>query len=115
VTPPRQTPRLGVDSGSLEAGTAAPEPGWAFITSHGAILLEVHRHPHATVRELAAAVNLTERQAHRVLADLVATGYITRARVGRRNTYRVNEDRPMRHRTVAHHQIGELLTALSPE
>jgi len=99
----------------MEAGTAADEHGWAFITSHAAILLEVHRHPEATVRELAAAASLTERQAHRVLADLVASGYITRTRVGRRNVYRVDEDRPMRHRTVAHHQIKELLTALSPQ
>jgi DNA-binding IclR family transcriptional regulator len=99
----------------MEAGEPAVEPTWAFITSHAAILLEVFRHPDATVRELAAAADLTERQAHRVLADLVSSGYITRSRVGRRNTYRVNEERPMRHRTVAHHQIRELLGALSPQ
>jgi|SRR5581483_5797620 len=88
--------------------------GWAFITSHAAILLEVHRNPEATVRELAAATDITERQAHRVLSDLVSSGYITRERVGRRNVYGINADRPMRHRTVAHHQIRELLAALAP-
>jgi DeoR/GlpR family transcriptional regulator of sugar metabolism len=89
------------------------ERDWAFITSHAAILIEVHRNPNATVRELADAADLTERQAHRVLGDLVEAAYVMRTRVGRRNTYRVNPDRPMRHRSVAHHRIGELLTALA--
>ena len=88
---------------------------WAFITSHAAILIQVHRNPDATVRALAEAADVTERQAHRVLGDLVDAEYVVRTRVGRRNTYRVNEDRPMRHRTVAHHRIGELLAALSPD
>jgi DeoR/GlpR family transcriptional regulator of sugar metabolism len=87
---------------------------WAFLTTHAAILLEVHRRPQATVRELAAAADVTERQAHRVLGDLAASGYITRTRVGRRNTYQVNETMPMRLRTVSHHQVGELLAALAP-
>jgi DNA-binding IclR family transcriptional regulator len=90
------------------------EREWAFITSHAAILIEVNRNPDATVRELADAADLTERQAHRVLGDLVDADYVVRTRVGRRNAYRINPDRPMRHRTVAHHRIGELLSALSP-
>lgn len=93
--------------------TRPPRP-WAFITSHGALLLEVARNPNATVRELAAAAEVTERQAHRVLSDLEGGGYITRERVGRRNRYRIDENAPMRHPTVGAHQIGELLEALSP-
>jgi hypothetical protein len=90
------------------------EHEWAFITSHAVILIGVHRNPNATVRELGTGAGLTERQTHRVLADLVAAEYIVRTRVGRRNTYRVNEDRPMRHRSVSHHRVGELLAALTP-
>jgi DeoR/GlpR family transcriptional regulator of sugar metabolism len=98
----------------VEQAFREPRLGWAFITTHAAILLEVHRTPDATVRELAAAADVTERQAHRVLADLVAAGYLARTRVGRRNTYRVDEEQPMRHRSVAHHRVRELLAALSP-
>lgn len=90
------------------------ENDWSFITSHAAILLAVHRNPNATVRELAQASDLTERQAHRVLGDLVEAGYVARTRVGRRNTYRVDEDQPMRRPTLAHHRIGDLLASLSP-
>jgi hypothetical protein len=91
----------------------APE-GWTFITSQASLLIEVTRTPSAKVRELADRSKLTERQAHRVLGDLATTGYLVRERVGRRNVYRVSEDRPMRHPTVAAHTVGELLAALSP-
>ncbi len=93
-----------------------PEPrrSWNFVTSHGFVLLEVFRDPQATVRAISERAGLTERQAHRVLGDLVTEGYLMRERVGRRNIYRINEDQPMRHPTVASHRVGELLTALAP-
>jgi DNA-binding IclR family transcriptional regulator len=77
------------------------------------VLLEVAREPEATVREIAERASLTERQAHRVLADLVDGGYLQRKRVGRRNHYRVDRARPMRHPSVADRRVGELLEALS--
>jgi DNA-binding MarR family transcriptional regulator len=92
---------------------AEPRRTWAFVTSHGAVLVEVSRTPEATVRELAERAGLTERQAHRILADLAAEGYIIRERVGRRNRYRVNEDARMRHQSLASHRIGELLAVLA--
>jgi DNA-binding IclR family transcriptional regulator len=86
---------------------------WAFVTSHGAMLIEVARTPDATVRELAERAALTERQAHRVLGDLVEGGYVERERIGRRNRYRINEAAPMRHPSLASHHIGELLDVLT--
>ncbi len=90
----------------------ASRPSWTFLTSHGFVLLEVVQAPRSTVREIAARVGLTERQAHRVLADLVAEGYVHRERVGRRNHYRVDRSVPMRHPIVSDRRIGELLDAL---
>jgi predicted DNA-binding transcriptional regulator YafY len=87
-------------------------PSWAFLTSHGFVMLEVARDPNATVREIAERAGVTERQAHRVLADLVEGGYLIRERVGRRNRYRVNHDQPMRHQMLQTHSIGDLLEAL---
>jgi DNA-binding MarR family transcriptional regulator len=87
---------------------------WAFVTSHGVILIEVARAPDATVRELAERAQLTERQTHRVLGNLVEEGYVVRERVGRRNRYRINEDARMRHPAIASHRIGELLAVLTP-
>ncbi len=88
-------------------------PPWSFVSSHGAVLIAVARHPDATVKEIADQVTLTERQAHRVLADLVGEGYITRERVGRRNHYAVDPSQQMRHPTLADHQVGDLLAKLA--
>jgi DNA-binding transcriptional ArsR family regulator len=90
----------------------AERPRWTFLTSHASVLLEVAREPDATVREIAERAGLTERQAHRVLADLVEGGYLHRERVGRRNHYRVDHARPLRHPSVADRRVGELLEAL---
>jgi DNA-binding MarR family transcriptional regulator len=85
---------------------------WSFVSSHGAVLITVARHPDATVKEIADRVTLTERQAHRVLADLVAEGYVKRERVGRRNHYSVDASRRMRHPSLAGHNVSELLEKL---
>jgi DNA-binding transcriptional regulator PaaX len=64
--------------------------------------------------ELAQVVGVTERTVHAVVADLETAGYVTRARVGRRNRYTVHLDRPYRHPAQDAHQIGPLLGLLSP-
>ena len=91
----------------------AERPAWTFLTSHGSVLLEVARAPDATVREIAERADLTERQAHRVLADLVDGGYIERKREGRRNHYRVNPGLPLRRSSIADRRVGELPEPLS--
>jgi DNA-binding MarR family transcriptional regulator len=88
-------------------------PDWSFVSSHGAVLIAVTRHPDATVKEIAERVTLTERQAHRVLADLVAEGYVKRERVGRRNHYAVDQSQKMRHPALAGHAVGDLLDKLA--
>jgi DNA-binding IclR family transcriptional regulator len=88
-------------------------PAWSFISSHGHVLIEVARNPDATVREIADGATLTERQAHRVLADLVGAGYVARERVGRRNRYRIDHGQPMRAAKLNSHCVGELLEALA--
>jgi DNA-binding IclR family transcriptional regulator len=64
---------------------------WTFFTTHARVLLALARNPDLRVTELAEAVQLTERAAYRVLADLQQAGYVTRERVGRRNRYAVNK------------------------
>lgn len=82
------------------------------MTSHALVLIEVARTPDSTVRELAARAGLTERQAHRILADLVDSGYVERDRIGRRNRYRIDQGKPLRHPSMREHRVGELLEVL---
>jgi hypothetical protein len=86
---------------------------WTLISSHGAVLIEVARDPDLPVHELADRVGLTDRHAYRILVDLCDEGYLVRERVGARNHYRVDPNRPLRHPAVADHRVGELLLALA--
>lgn len=85
---------------------------WTFLTNHGRVMVLIARDPDLRIRDLAAAIGITERAAQRIVSDLVAAGYLTRMREGRRNRYTVNPGLPLRHPLERDHQIGELLDAL---
>ena len=54
------------------------------------------------------------RAVHRILADLNASGYLLRRRIGRRSHYSVSSDRPLRHPLTAHVEVERLLQVLDP-
>jgi DNA-binding IclR family transcriptional regulator len=65
---------------------------WKFFTNHALVLLAVAADPEILLREIAEAVGITERAAHRIIGDLEDGGYISRERKGRRNYYQVHLD-----------------------
>lgn len=89
-----------------------PARSWTFLTNHAHVLLCLSRDGDLTMRELAAAVGITERAVQVVVADLVADGYLTREKNGRRNTYTVHGHGRLRHPLESSHTINELITAL---
>jgi DNA-binding MarR family transcriptional regulator len=90
--------------------------GWQFVTNHTQVLLCIARDPDVRLRDIADAVGVTLGSAQRILADLVAAGYVHRERDGRRNRYAVNREAPMlRHAAQEGHDIGELLDLLRLE
>ncbi len=95
--------------------TMTDMPDWTFLTNHAHVLLCIHRDPGIRVRDVAASVGITERAAHRIVADLAVAGYLTARREGRRNHYQVDPTRPLRHPLERDHQIGEILAVLADE
>jgi predicted transcriptional regulator len=87
---------------------------WTFLTNHGQVLLCIARDPRVRIRDIAAAVGITERAAQRIVADLAEEGYVERTRVGRRNEYTLHTNRPLRHPLSKDHEVGEILAVLSP-
>ncbi|SDN56077.1 Predicted transcriptional regulator [Cryobacterium flavum] len=85
---------------------------WTFLTNHAHVLLCVSQDPGMRLRDIAVEVGITERAAQRIIAELVADGYLTRHRDGRRNSYQLYPELPLRHPLERHHKIGELLGAL---
>ena len=88
---------------------------WTFLTNHAHVLLCVSNDPGMRLRDIAGEVGITERAAQRIMAELVADGYLTRRRDGRRNRYQLYPELPLRHPLERHHQIGELLIALGSD
>ena len=85
---------------------------WAFITHHGLVLLYVSGHPQCTAREMALAINITERTVHRILDDLEAHGYIKRQRTGKGSLYQTNPDLGLRHELTRDVVVGDLIKVL---
>jgi hypothetical protein len=85
---------------------------WTFLTNHAHVLVCLAEEADIRGRDIAARVGITERAAQAIVADLVAEGYVTRTREGRRNRYEVNPDAPLRHPLEDDHTVGELLVTL---
>ncbi len=86
---------------------------WTFLTNHAHVLLALAAEPDLRLRDVAERVGITERAAQRIVGELEQAGYLSVRRVGRRNQYRVNSSRPLRHPAERHHKVGELLTVLA--
>jgi predicted transcriptional regulator len=82
------------------------------LTNHAHVLTCVAHDPGVRVRDIAAAVGITERAAHRILSELVEEGYVQRQRVGRRNRYQVVPELPLRHPLAQEREVGDLLGVL---
>ena len=85
---------------------------WDFLTNHAHVLLSISQDPGIRLRDIAAAVGITERAAHRILSELVEEGYVLRERHGRRNRYKVKPQLPLRHPLVQEREVGDLLNVL---
>jgi DNA-binding transcriptional ArsR family regulator len=99
-------------SGNMEQGSQAPNTRWDFLTNHAHVLMCVAHDPGIRLRDIAAAVGITERAAHRILSELVDGGYVLREREGRRNRYQVVPELPLRHPLVQGREVGDLLEVL---
>lgn len=86
---------------------------WTLLTGHGHVLVAIARDPTARVRDIAAATQITERTVQAIVADLEASGYITRTRTGRRTCYTIDPDMPFRHPDQNGHLVGPFLAQLA--
>jgi len=97
-----------------ERHSTAESRGWTLLTNHARVLLLISRNPDARLRDLAAAAGITERATQGIVRDLEASGFVSVARVGRRNAYTVNPTGHFRHPAEADHEVGELLALFAP-
>lgn len=94
---------------SLSRQKSAQAADWTFLTNHSHVLLCLAQNPDMVLREVAERVGITERAVQNIVADLTAARVLARERVGRRNHYRIDAKRPLRHPVEAHRTVADLL------
>lgn len=94
------------------ASSAAGDDGrpvWTFLSNHGHVLVALGRDPDARMRDVAESVGITERAVQQIVRDLVSDGYVSKTKVGRRNSYTVNASSTFRHDLERNVTVGAFL------
>jgi DNA-binding transcriptional ArsR family regulator len=86
---------------------------WSFLTNHARALLLIAHDPDVRLRDLAAALDVTERTAYVIVVDLTEAGYVVKQKEGRRNRYHIQEHLPLRDSISRERPIGEVLDLLA--
>jgi DNA-binding transcriptional ArsR family regulator len=72
-------------------------------------LLSIARDPDLRLRDIADALDVTERTAYSIVADLTEGGYVEKQKDGRRNLYHIQSHMPVPDSVGRQRDIGELL------
>ena len=93
-----------------ESGVSSEVIGWTFMSNHAHVLVYIARNPEARLRDIAAAVNVTERTTQRIITQLRDAGVLELEKFGRRNRYAINLESELRHPMESHATVGDLLS-----
>lgn len=86
---------------------------WTFLTNHGRALLCIARDPGIRLRDIAARLDITERSAYGIVADLTQAGYIVKQKDGRRNRYQIQTHLALPEPASRERTLGEVLAVLT--
>ncbi len=85
---------------------------WSFLTNHARALVCIAHDPGVRLRDIAAALDVTERTAFGIVTDLAEAGYVVKDKDGRRNRYRIEDHLPLPDAVGRERTIGEVLGLL---
>lgn len=88
---------------------------WTIFSNHGHVLVCLANNNQARLRDVAAAVGITERAVQNILRELQDTGLVLVSKHGRCNHYQINTRKSLRHPLEAHCTVGQLLQLLKSE
>ena len=86
---------------------------WNFLTNHGRALLCIVHDPGTRLRDIAAALGITERRAYAIVSDLTDAGYVIKEKDGRRNRYLIQDHLPIPEISDRGQAIGDVLHVLA--
>ena len=85
---------------------------WSFLTNHARALVCIAHDPGLRLRDIANALDITERSAYAIVTDLAEAGYVVKDRDGRRNRYEIQGHLPLGESIGRERTIGEVLDLL---
>ena len=85
---------------------------WTFLTNHARVLLCIAHDPGVRLRDIATALDITERSAFGIVTELTDAGYVVKEKDGRRNRYEIQTHLPLGERVARERTIGEVLDLL---
>ncbi len=85
---------------------------WNFLSNYGLVLTHLFQNREATLREIARGTDLTERAVYQIVRDLEEGGFIQKTKVGRRNTYKVDEMQIFRFPVYQGINVAQMITEL---
>ncbi len=86
---------------------------WSFLTRHAGVLVCIARDPGVRLRDIAASLGITERNAHTIVSDLADDGYLVKQKDGRRNRYQIQAHLPLPGAGPGEPAIGDVLALLA--
>src|SRR5580693_2146394 len=86
---------------------------WSILTNHARVLLRIAQDPGARLRDIAAALGITERSAYGIVADLARAGYVVKEKDGRRNLYHIQAHLPLPEPDGRERTLGAILDLLT--
>jgi DNA-binding transcriptional ArsR family regulator len=85
---------------------------WSFLTNHARVLVCIAHDPGVRLRDIAAALDITERSAYGIVTELAEAGYVVKEKEGRRNRYEIHGHLPLRGSVGRERTIGDVLDIL---
>src|ERR1700745_3745837 len=86
---------------------------WSFLTNHARVLLCVARDPGVRLRDIAASLDITERSAFGIIADLVEAGYVGKEKECRRTRSHIQAPLRLPESADRERTVGEVLALLA--
>jgi Mn-dependent DtxR family transcriptional regulator len=85
---------------------------WTFFSNYGHVLVCLAKNQDARLRDVAAEVGITERAVQKIVRDLQEASFLSVSKHGRRNRYRINRRKALRHGLESHCTVGKLLSLI---
>jgi len=86
---------------------------WTLFSNHGHVLFCLARNPEARLRDVASDVGITERAVQKIVRDLQDNGMLSVTKNGRRNSYRIDTKKSLRHQLEAACTLKDLIKVVN--